>query len=328
MNEIDLGSTGLRAPQLGFGCSALLGRTGRADSKRALDVAWDEGIRFFDTARSYGYGESEALLGEFLRGRRSQAVAATKFGILPAKQSGWKQAVKSAARGVLAIAPWMHSTLRRGAGSQFAANQFTVAVLEESIAASLRKLETDYVDVLFLHAAPASVLEQDDLLAAMARLVEQGKVRVAGLSAAPDVVELALDRRTQPLRAMQFPGNVLNLSAVARIAQRNLGNCLLVANQPFAGTAGVRECRQKLRRLATSERLTPELRSKLDPLDDAIFADVVFSTILRGTGIHVAIAAMMRPEHIRANVRALRDSRFSAEEIAQVREAMMSATQA
>jgi len=323
VNEIELGGTGLRAPQLGFGCSALLGRTGRADSIRALDAAWDEGIRFFDTARSYGYGESEALLGEFLRGRRAQAVVATKFGILPARQPGWKQAAKSAARGVLAVAPWMHSTLRRGAGSQFTANQFTVAVLEESMAASLRKLETDYVDVLFLHAAPASVLEQDDLLAAMSRLVEQGKVRVAGLSAAPEVVELALDRRIHALRAMQFPGNVLNLDAAVRIAQRSTGESLLVANQPFAGTAGIRECREKLRQLATSERLTVELRAKLDPRDDTAFADAVLNTIVRGTGIHVAIAAMMRPEHIRANARAVRDSRFSADEIAQVRGALV-----
>ena len=81
MNEIELGSSGLRTPQIGFGCSALLGRSGRSDSLKALGVAWDEGVRFFDTARAYGYGESEGLLGEFLRGRRDQAVIATKFGI-------------------------------------------------------------------------------------------------------------------------------------------------------------------------------------------------------------------------------------------------------
>ena len=68
MQNIELGNSGLRAPQVGFGCSALLGRTGRTESLRALAAAWDEGIRFFDIARSYGYGEAEALLGEFLQG--------------------------------------------------------------------------------------------------------------------------------------------------------------------------------------------------------------------------------------------------------------------
>ena len=58
MNEIELGTSGMRTPQIGFGCSALLGRSGRSDSLRVLDVAWDQGIRFFDTARAYGYGAS------------------------------------------------------------------------------------------------------------------------------------------------------------------------------------------------------------------------------------------------------------------------------
>ena len=55
MQNIELGNSGLRAPQVGFGCSALLGRTGRTESLRALAAAWDEGIRFFDIARSYGH---------------------------------------------------------------------------------------------------------------------------------------------------------------------------------------------------------------------------------------------------------------------------------
>ena len=50
MQDIELGNTGLRAPQVGFGCSALLGRSGRTESLRALAAAWDEGIRFFDAA--------------------------------------------------------------------------------------------------------------------------------------------------------------------------------------------------------------------------------------------------------------------------------------
>ena len=115
MKEIELGDTGLRSPQIGFGCAALLGRSGRSESLRALAAAWEEGIRFFDTARSYGYGESEALLGEFLRGRREQAVIATKFGILAARQSAWKQAAKAVARKIIAVAPGARGLIRKGA---------------------------------------------------------------------------------------------------------------------------------------------------------------------------------------------------------------------
>jgi len=323
MQDIKLGNTGLRAPQVGFGCSALLGRSGRTESLRALAAAWDEGIRFFDTARAYGYGESETLLGEFLQGRRGQAVIATKFGILAARQSGWKRVAKTVARKVLAVVPSAHSMLHKGAASQFSSNQFTIPVLQQSIEQSLRKLRTDCVDMLFLHAAPASVLDQDVLLQAMGRLVETGKVRIAGLSSEPDVVELAMERQTQPLRAMQFPCNVFNISGAASFAQRSAGDYVWVANHPYGGVARVQRCRKVLRTLVEKKELDAVLCGKLGTLGDTVFADVVLNVILRDSGVHVVVPAMMRVEHIRANVQAVARSRFDSREIAQIRQAIV-----
>ena len=327
MQDIELGNSGLRAPQVGFGCSALLGRSGRTESLRALAAAWDEGIRFFDTARAYGYGESEALLGEFLRGRRGQAVISTKFGIVAARQSGWKRAAKTVARNILAVAPSAHSLLHKGAASQFSDNQFTIPVLQQSIDESLRKLRTDCVDMLFLHAAPASVLDQDDLLEAMARLVETGKVRIAGLSAEPDVIELAMKRQTKPLRAMQFPCNVFNISATLGPAQRSAGDYIWVANHPYGGVARVQRCREALRTLVEKQKVDRVLSEKLGALEDPVFADVVLNVILRDSGIHVVVPAMMRVEHIRANVQAVARSRFASPEIVQIRQALSRPTQ-
>jgi len=319
MEAIELGNTGLRAPQIGFGCSAVLGRSGKNESLRAMAVAWDEGVRFFDTARAYGYGESEALLGEFLRGRRHQAVISTKFGILAARPTWWKQVAKAAARKVLATDPSTHALLQKRAASQFSHGQFTVAVLQQSIEESLRKLGTEYADVLFLHAPPASVLEQDDLLEALGRLVETGKVRIAGISADPSVVELALRRRAAPLRAMQFPCNIFEISAALGLVKLSTGGELLVANQPFGGRARVKQCGGMLESLAASGELDAGIREKLVTVDDALLADVMLNTILRDTGIHMAIPAMMRAEHIRTNVRAISESRFESWEIAEIR---------
>lgn len=322
MQDIELGNTGLRTPQVGFGCSPLLGRSGKTESLRALAAAWDEGIRFFDTARSYGYGESETLLGEFLRGRRGQAVIATKFGILAARQSGWKRAAKAVARKILAVAPSAHSILHKGAASQFSYGHFTIPVLEQSVEESLRKLKTDCLDILFLHAAPASVLDQHVLLEAMGRLVEKGKVRIAGLSAEPDVVKLAMERHTQPLRAMQFPCNVFNVSGAASFVQRSAGNDVLVANHPYGGLARVQRCREVFRTLVEKRELDKVLCEKLGALEDTVFADVVLNVILRNSGIHVVVPAMMRVEHVRANVQAVARSRFDSLEIEQIRQAL------
>jgi aryl-alcohol dehydrogenase-like predicted oxidoreductase len=174
---------------------------------------------------------------------------------------------------------------------------------------------------LFLHAAPASVLEQDDLLEAMGRLVEAGKVRIAGLSAEPDVIELAMNLQTPPLRAMQFPCNVFNISATSS-AQRRSDEYVHVANHPYGGTARVQQCRRILRSLVQKQELDAVLCEKLGALDDLVFADVVLSVILRDSGIHVVIPAMMQVEHIRANAQAVGNSRFGSQEIALIRQAL------
>lgn len=322
MQDFELGNTGLRAPQIGFGCSALLGRSGRTESLRALAAAWDEGVRFFDTARAYGYGESETLLGEFLQGRRGNAIISTKFGMLAARQSGWKQVARALARKILAVAPSAHAMLHTVATRQFISSQFTIPILQQSIEQSLRKLNTDHVDILFLHSAPASVLDQDDLLEAIGRLVETGKVRIAGLSAEPDVVELAMERQTHPLRAMQFPCNVFNISGAARFAQRGAGDYVWIANRPYGGVARIQRCREVLRGLVDKHELDAVLCEKLGAMEDAVFADVVLNVILRDSGVHVVIPAMMRVEHIRTNVRAVVRSRFDSREIAQIRQAL------
>ena len=234
---------------------------------------------------------------------------------------------KTVARKILAAVPSARSMLQKGAASQFSHNQFTIPVLQQSIEESLRKFRTDCVDMLFLHAAPASVLEQDDLLEAMGKLVETGKVRVVGLSAEPDVVELAMERCTQPLKAMQFPCNVFNISGAAGFAQGSAGGYVWVANQPYGGVAGVQRCRQILRSLVENESLDAVLCEKLGTLEGAAFADVVLNVILRDSGIHVVVPAMMRVEHIRANVQAVTKSRFNSCEIAQIRQAIAPTTE-
>jgi len=322
MQDIQLGTSGLRAPQLGFGCSALMGRSGRTASLRALAAAWDEGIRFFDTARSYGYGESEALLGEFLQGRRSDAIIATKFGILADRQSSWKRTAKAVARSIITVVPSARSMIQRGAASQFTHNQFTIPILQQSIEESLRKLRTDSVDMLFMHAAPASVLEQDDLLEAIGQLITAGKVKVAGLSAEPEVVALATEQKTRLLKAMQFPCNVFNISSAVDIARRTGDSYTWVANNPYGGVARVKRCREILLEIVQSQKLDQILCEKLGSLEDTIFADIVLNVILRESGIHVVIPAMMRVDHIRANVQALSHSRFTTNEITHIRRAL------
>src|SRR5271154_5705663 len=126
---------------LGFGCAPLMGRVGRRDSLAALAAAEDAGVNFFDTARSYGYGESEGLLGGFLKGRRQSMVICTKFGILPAKP-GWKQKVKPLAQAAIRAFPVLRKYARRQAAGESAGGQFSIPILRESFETSLREPQT------------------------------------------------------------------------------------------------------------------------------------------------------------------------------------------
>ena len=318
---VELGNGGMRSSALGFGCSALLGRVGRKDSLTALHAAYDAGITFYDTARSYGYGESEALLGEFLRGRRETVVISTKFGILPAQTSFLKETIKPVARKVLRLIPGARKAVQKQIGAQFSANQFSVPVLRESLETSLRKLGTDYIDLLFMHSAPVSVLQQEDLLAAMQQMVREGKVRRVGISSEPEVIEEAISANLTGLRSFQFPCNLFDLGVAKKLDAYD-NDVVAVANHPFGGVQRVVESKALLMALAKEERTPAPLREKLRTVDDAVLADVILNAITDGTGIQVVIPSMMQVKHLRTNVAAMERSRFSAEELQWIRAAL------
>jgi aryl-alcohol dehydrogenase-like predicted oxidoreductase len=309
----------LTAPlsELGFGCAAVAGRVSRRDSLAALAAAYDAGITLYDTARSYGYGESEGIVGDFLRGRRDSVVLCTKFGILPARQGGWKQKLKPAARGLLRLFPGLRKTVRRRAADQFVPGQFTLETLRTSFDTSLRELKTDYVDILLLHAAPASVLAQDDLLEALERLVESGKVRMAGISAELPVIARYFVERPPVLATAQFALNLANLAFTGQT--RANGDLLLVANHPFGGPTGAAHAKTIVASLGTNAALPQALRDKLDPRDPQLLPELVLNCVLRGTGVRSVLAAMMQPRHIASNVAAVANCRFTLEELDQLR---------
>ena len=205
MRYIELGTSEIRASVLGFGCSPIMGRVGKAQSLRALHTAFDGGVTLYDTARSYGYGESEAILGEFLEGRRGRVILSTKFGIIPVEPRPWKRVLKPAVRTLLDVVPSARKLIRKQVKAQFQENQLTRDVLYRSLHESLRKLRTHYVDILFVHSPPTSVLTQCDLLEDLEKLIASGKIRMAGISADPDVIATALGTKCTPLTAMQFP---------------------------------------------------------------------------------------------------------------------------
>jgi myo-inositol catabolism protein IolS len=148
----EFGRTGLKVSALGFGCWEIGGTYGRIDEgefRRAVVQAIDNGITCFDTAEAYGMGVSEEALARALAGRRNEIVLATKFGV------GYED---------------MPNRRDSSRGRVLA-----------SIDKSLQRLKTDRVDIYLVHW-PDPNTPFAETMAALDKIVRQGKVRTIGVS--------------------------------------------------------------------------------------------------------------------------------------------------
>jgi len=146
----NLGDSGLKISLAGLGCNNFGMRCDPEQSRAVVHRALDEGVTFFDTADIYGNrGASEELLGKALGKRRREVVVATKFGM-----------------------PMGAGPYDRGASRRY---------LMAAAEASLRRLDTDYLDLYQLHQ-PDPDTPQEETLAALDDLVRAGKVRYLGNS--------------------------------------------------------------------------------------------------------------------------------------------------
>jgi aryl-alcohol dehydrogenase-like predicted oxidoreductase len=151
-----LGINKLRVSAIGYGCPPFQGKLSDADEKQAVAVlhrAIDIGVNFIDTA-DHNNGNNEELLAKALKGKRGQVVLTTKFGNLRGQ-------------------PWAE-------GREVEGRPEYVSWACEN---SLRRLNTDYIDLYYVHRVDPKV-PIDDTVGAMARLIERGKVRHIGLSEA------------------------------------------------------------------------------------------------------------------------------------------------
>ena len=148
MHTRRLGSSDLLVSVVGLGCNNFGSRTDEATSRAVVDAALAAGITFFDTAESYGGGDSERFLGRSLGGYRDQVVIATKFG-----------------------------GRREGSAPPPGSRDY----IRAAIAGSLERLGTDYVD-LYQYHRPDGVTPIEETLGAMDELVKAGKVRFIGSS--------------------------------------------------------------------------------------------------------------------------------------------------
>lgn len=168
-----LGNQGLEVSEIGLGCMGMsqsYGTPNDPESIATVHRALELGIDFFDTAEMYGPFTNEALLGKALKGKRNQAIIATKFGFR--LNNGKVEGVNS-----------------------------KPSHIREVVEASLERLGTDYIDLLYQHRVDPEV-PIEDVVGTMSQLVKEGKVRYIGLSEA-GIETIKRAHKVHPITALQ-----------------------------------------------------------------------------------------------------------------------------
>jgi D-threo-aldose 1-dehydrogenase len=208
IREIDLPWLAKRTPAVGFGCSSLTG-TRLSNANRVLAAAFDAGVRHFDTARYYGYGEGEGILGRFLKSCRSEITITTKFGIEPPRRTTALSVGLYVGRRVLRVLPIARRFLQRRTQSLVKTGAFSAQQAQKSLETSLRELSTDHIDFYLLHDYIVSEQPPDEVLAFLENCVKAGKIRSFGIGTGFENVLQALECQPRLCRIVQFQNSVL-----------------------------------------------------------------------------------------------------------------------
>ncbi|MCY4403648.1 MAG: aldo/keto reductase [Candidatus Poribacteria bacterium] len=144
-----LGKSGLKVSEICLGTMTFGHGADEIESERMVHLAWDAGVNFFDTANSYAEGESERILGKALKGRRRDAVVATKF----------------------------FNPMGAGPNDSGMSRVHIMQAIDDS----LKRLQMDYVDIYYIHHVDTQT-PLEEMLRALDDLVHQGKVRYIACS--------------------------------------------------------------------------------------------------------------------------------------------------
>jgi aryl-alcohol dehydrogenase-like predicted oxidoreductase len=289
MRYRQLGESRLTVSVIGLGGNNFGGRIGLEETRSVVDAAVDCGVTLIDTADIYGnHGGSEELLGQVLAGRREHVVLATKFGM-----------------------DMGDGTVARGSRSY----------IRRAVEASLRRLQTDYID-LYQYHAPDGVTPLEETLATLDDLITDGKVRYIGSSnfSGWQIADADWIARTQHQARFVSAQNHYNLlqrgaehEVIPSCVNRGVGVLpyFPLANGLLTGKYRRGQAPPRGTRLTgRASELTDDVFDKMEALErfgaerGRSLLDVAIAGLAAMPGIASVIAGATKPEQARANAAA------------------------
>jgi D-threo-aldose 1-dehydrogenase len=310
MAKIVLPGIDVRTPAVGFGCGSLTG-TDPSNADRVLQTAFDTGVRHFDTARYYGYGEGEGILGRFLKGRRSEVTVTTKFGIEPPERTTALGVGLYVGRRVVRLLPFVRGFLQRGTKSLVKSGAFSVQQAQRSLETSLRELGTDHIDFYLLHDYMVGEQPADELLAFLEDCVKAGKIHSFGIGTCFESVLQALARQPRLCGILQFQNSALTRTC-DRLPPDNRDR-LVITHGALGGSY-----RSVLTFLKARTDVAKDWTAKLGchRLDEDTLSALMLNYAADTNPRGLVLFSSRDPARVRRNVKAVLEPNFSPEQIA------------
>jgi len=321
-----LGATDLDVSEIGFGGSRIGGvfadKRSSTEASRVLHQALDAGITFYDTADMYSQGESESLIGTAFRGRRGQVIMATKGGYCLSGRQNIMKRIKPWVRPIVQALGLKRAKLPAGISGALS-QDFSPSYLTAALEGSLRRLQTDYVDLYQLHSPSAQFMQTaafGEALETLEKLKRQGKLRFYGVATeVPGDAPFCLS--APGIASVQMGFGLLDLEALdhgtlASAGSRGLG---IIARGCFAGGLLKESLTQAQLAAATPKwQRIMALRAHSERSGRSLLETA--AQFCRATaGVSVTLLGMRTETHLRENLRHFQAQPLSAEEYVAVR---------
>lgn len=292
---------GRRTLPLGFGTGALLSKKrSRHDALKLVETALDSGITYFDTARMYGSGRAEGIIGQVAARNRDRLILVSKAGILPQSRS---LIVRAAGQGVR----FLHRAIPRSRDYVSVPRTylprfgfFKLADIRKSVEISLKELRTDYIDIFLLHECSVSNFDDQELRHYLNDLKVQGKIRAFGIATGIEETDAILARYPRVPDVVQIPSAIWNMN-IRKLQTKHSG--LTVTHSSLTGRLNV-----LLGRLTSDEAMAAEWHSmtEIDPRDIQSFTRLLLAHAVTSNPDGIVIFFSSDPANIVANVNSLK----------------------
>jgi D-threo-aldose 1-dehydrogenase len=282
--------------RLGFGASRVLGGAARNHSLMLLETAYDQGIRHFDTAPSYGSGGAEYVVGEFLARHPGECTVTTKFGI--PRPQGKNRAIQTHGRALARLVLWRLPAIKKrlvqATQSKGIATEYDPTQMWTSLQISLRELRCDRIDLFLLHE-----IEFDNLTEELRDVLEQavniGLIGAWGIGSDRRKIDRIVEGAPSWARVLQFEWSVMS---------RNLpsySGAFVITYRAISTAFG--ELRSLLADEERSRRWSNEVG--MDLSNEKTLSLLLLGAALRANRGGIVLFSSNRPDRIRANASAL-----------------------